>query len=75
MANAEDALAGWLAHAEPKFVKKPSRYDQLRHLSGEVVPIPVNKRVIDSYQEVKRFNVIFPRKVLTEVVVTPARVA
>ena len=23
MANAEDALAGWLAHATPKFIKKP----------------------------------------------------
>ena len=67
LANAEDALAGWLAHAEPKFVKKPSKHDQLKHVSGELVPIPVNESVLDSYQEVKRFNVIFPRKILKAV--------
>lgn len=67
LANAEDALAGWLAHAESKFVKKPSKHDQLKHVSGELVPIPVNESVLDSYQEVKRFNVIFPRKILKAV--------
>lgn len=67
LANAEDALAGWLAHADPKFIKKPSKYDQLNYVTGELVPIPVNASVIDSYQEVKRFNVIFPRKILKAV--------
>lgn len=67
--NAEDALAGWLAHAEAAFIKIPSKHDQLTHLSGEgeLVPIPVNASVIDAYQEVKRFNVIFPRRVLNAV--------
>jgi predicted RNase H-like HicB family nuclease len=67
LANAEDALAGWLAHAESKFIKNPSKHDQLNHLPGELVPIPVNENIKDSYQEVKRFNVIFSRKVLKEV--------
>ncbi len=67
LANAEDALAGWLAHAESQFIKKPSKYDQLNDVSGALVPIPVNESVIDSYQEVKRFNVIFPRKTLKAV--------
>ncbi len=67
LANAEDALAGWLAHAESRFIKKPSKYDQLNDVSGALVPIPVNESVIDSYQEVKRFNVIFPRKTLKAV--------
>jgi predicted RNase H-like HicB family nuclease len=67
LANAEDVLAGWLAHAEPEFINKPSKYDQLNHVSGELVPIPVNENIKNSYQEVKRFNVIFPRKILTEV--------
>lgn len=66
MANAEDALAGWLAHTEPKFIKKPSTHDQLKHL-GELVPIVVNASIVDSYQELKRFNVIFPNKVLQAV--------
>ena len=66
MANAEDALAGWLAHAEPKFVKKPSTHDQLKHL-GEPVPVVVNESMIGSYQELKRFNVIFPNNVLKAV--------
>ena len=64
LANAEDALAGWLAHAESTFIKTPSKHDELNHLSGDLVPIPINKQVIDSYHELKRFNVIFPRKVL-----------
>jgi len=64
LVNAEDALAGWLAHAEPSFIKEPSKYDQLKSVSGTLVPIPVNATTIDSYQELKRFNVIFPRKIL-----------
>lgn len=56
-------LAGWLAHAEPKFIKKPSTHDQLKHL-GEVVPVAVNENIAGSYQELKRFNVIFPSRVL-----------
>lgn len=63
---AEDVLAGWLAHADPKFVKEPSTYDQLKHL-GEVVPIPIDQTIIDSYQKSKRFNVIFPLKTLKEI--------
>ena len=64
MANAEDALAGWLAHAESSFIKKPSKYDQINKSVGQLVPIPVNANVINSYQEVKRFNVIFPSNIL-----------
>lgn len=64
MSNAEDALAGWLAHAESQFIKKPSRHEELKHLSGELVPIPINEHTLADYKELKRFNVIFPRKVL-----------
>lgn len=65
--NAEDALAGWLAHAEPQFIKKPSKHEQLNYESGELVPIHINESILESYQEVKRFNVIFPRKTLKAV--------
>lgn len=50
-----------------KFIRKPSKHDQLKDVSGELVPISVNESAIDSYQEVKRFNVIFPRKILKAV--------
>ncbi len=31
MENASDVLAGWLANAEPQFVKEPSSYDFKRY--------------------------------------------
>jgi predicted RNase H-like HicB family nuclease len=67
MANAEDALAGWLAHAEHGFIKKPSKHADLSHLKGELVPININENTLADYKELKRFNVIFPRKVLRAV--------
>ncbi len=63
---AEDVLAAWLANAEPEFVKEPSTHEQLRHL-GELVPIAVDPTIIDSYQELQRFNVIFPLKILKKI--------
>ena len=58
--NAEDVLAAWLAHAEQKFIKAPSKHTQLEHLKGELVPIPIVESILTSYQERKRFNVILP---------------
>lgn len=49
--NAVDALAGWLAHAELQFIKPPSSYRELEKLSGKLVPIPVNEKIVESYQE------------------------
>ena len=62
--NAEDALAAWLAHAEKQDIKEPSKHDELVHLSEHLIPISVNEKIMDSYQELKRFNVIFPKKTL-----------
>ena len=53
-------------HADPKFIKKPSTHDELKHL-GELVPILVDHKLIESYQELKRFNVIFPLKILKRI--------
>lgn len=63
---AEDVLAAWLVHADPEFVKEPSTHDQLKYL-GEIVPIAVDQTIMDSYQELQRFNVIFPLKTLKKV--------
>ena len=65
--NAIDVLAGWLAHAEAKFIKESSSYQKLKRLKGTLVPVPVDEKIIQSYQELKRFNVIFPAEVLDEV--------
>ena len=63
---AEDVLAAWLANADPKFVKEPSTHEQLKHL-GELIPIAVDQTIMDSYQELQRFNVIFPLMILKKV--------
>ena len=63
---AEDALSAWLVHADPKFIKEPSTHDELSHL-GELVPILVDQKLIESYQELKRFNVIFPIQILKKI--------
>lgn len=65
--NAEDVLAAWLAHAEDKFIKEPSKHQLLEHLGGDLIPIPVKEETIESYQKLKRFNVIFPSNVLKRI--------
>lgn len=65
--NAEDVLAGWLAHAEPQFIREPSKHHQLEHFSGDLVPIAVNENIVAAYKQVKRFNVIFPTEILKRI--------
>jgi len=65
--NAEDALAVWLANAEPVFIKKPSTHKMLSRIKGRLVPIVVNESILESYKPLKRFNVIFPTKTLQKV--------
>ena len=66
--NAKDVLAAWLAHAEARFVKEPSKHQALEHLvEGELVPIFVDESIMASYQKLKRFNVIFPVEILKNI--------
>src|SRR5207245_6818275 len=69
--NAQDALAAWLANAEPAFIKEPSKHHELEHLSnkanGELIPILIDENIMASYQKLKRFNVIFPVEVLKQI--------
>lgn len=66
--NAKDVLAGWLAHAESKFIKNPSRHDDLKCGRGEeLVPIMLDENIMASYKNLKRFNVIFPAETLKRV--------
>jgi predicted RNase H-like HicB family nuclease len=65
--KAEDALAAWLSHAAPKFIKKPSKHHELSCNGGELVPIPVNEKIKVAYQQRKRFNVIFSTEVFNQI--------
>ena len=65
--NAVDVLAGWLANAEPEFIKEPSPYVELSTYKGKIMPITVDENIKRSYTESKRFNVIFPANVLRRV--------
>lgn len=65
--NAADALAAWLANAEQEFIKEPSEHSHLEHLEGELVPIAVDDQIINDYQQLKRFNVIFPINILKHI--------
>ncbi len=62
--NAVDALAGWMAYADSQFIVEPSTYEQLKNRKGLVVPIPLDNILLESYEEKKRFNVIFSKTIL-----------
>lgn len=49
--NAIDALAAWLAHAESKFIISPSTHKALEYLKGELVPITIDEKIMESYEE------------------------
>jgi predicted RNase H-like HicB family nuclease len=66
--NATDALAGWLANAEPQFIQEPSNYKKLNlKIKSPLVPIQVDASLMESYQTLKRFNVIFPLNMLQQI--------
>lgn len=65
--NAVDALAGWMAYADPKFIIESSAYEELKGKKGLVVPIPLDQSLLESYEEKKRFNVIFSKSILERV--------
>ena len=69
MENAIDVLAAWLANAEPKFVKKPSSFKELseKFKRAQLIPIAVDEKVFESYEQLTRFNIIFPSRLLRKV--------
>jgi predicted RNase H-like HicB family nuclease len=64
--NAVDALAGWMAYADPSFVQEPSGYEKLKN-KNMLVPIPLDLSLLESYEEKKRFNIIFSKSTLDQV--------
>jgi len=69
MENATDVLAAWLANAEDQFVKEPTAFQNLekKYKTAKLVPVALDEKVLASYEELKRFNVIFPSRLLKKV--------
>ncbi|MGD8781970.1 MAG: type II toxin-antitoxin system HicB family antitoxin [Ignavibacteria bacterium] len=67
--NATDVLAAWLANAESRFIKEPSSYIELKkkYPNSDLIPIAIDEQLLESYEALKRFNVIFPAKLLNKV--------
>ena len=66
--NAVDALAACLSVPET-IVHAKSSIDTLQanHPDAQIIPIPVDEKIKQSYEQTKRFNVIFPQSLLTAV--------
>ncbi len=65
--RATDVLAAWLANADLKFIKEPSSHQELSKLKGSLIPIVVDEKILQRYQALKRFNVIFPTDFLNKI--------
>lgn len=66
---AVDALAGYLAHAEPQFVKEPSPYEAIRkHFPDYVImAVPVDHKIKAKYEKRVRVNVSLPAVALARI--------
>jgi predicted RNase H-like HicB family nuclease len=65
--NAVDALAAWLANAQASFIKPPSTHKALENLKAELVPVPIDEKIIESYENLKRINIIIPLTILEKI--------
>lgn len=65
--HASDVLAAWLANAKQEIIKEPSSHKKLSNLQGTLIPIFVDEKILQRYQELKRFNVIFPANILNKI--------
>lgn len=67
--NATDVLAAWMANAESQFVAEPSSFIKLstRYKNQQLIPIALDEKIVESYEELKRINIIFPAQLLKEV--------
>jgi predicted RNase H-like HicB family nuclease len=69
MKNAIDVLAAWLANAETQFINEPSSFKALstRFKGEQLIPIAVDEKILESYEELRRINIIFPSRLLKRV--------
>ena len=64
---AVDVLAAMLMSSETQFIREPSTYKELKdqYPDAVLVPVPVDKKIMDLYAEKKRINVVFTVNVLS----------
>lgn len=69
MENAIDVLAAWLANAETHFINEPSSFKELstRFKDEQLIPIAVDEKILESYEELRRINIILPLRLLKKV--------
>lgn len=69
LGNATDVLAAWLANAESQYIKEPSTFKELtKKCKGEkLIPIALDEKILESYEELKRINIILPSRLLKKV--------
>ena len=48
-------------------IKSPSRYEELAKYHQELIPIAINQTRLTRYTQLKRFNIIFPVKILQQI--------
>ena len=66
--NAIDALAACLSVPETIIHKRTSRKAlEKKYKNAQIIPVPVDQKIIKTYEASKRFNVIFPESLLREV--------
>jgi hypothetical protein len=69
LTNATDVLAAWLANTETKFVNEPGSIRDLseRDINETLVPIALDEKVLESYEELNRVNIILPSGLLKKI--------
>jgi|GEM_PF-480686 len=66
--NAVDALAGCLSVAETTVHPRTPKADLEKQYPGaQIIPVPVDEKILRGYEDTKRFNVSFPASLLQEV--------
>lgn len=67
--NATDVLAGWLANAETNCIKEPSSFEELQKdfTKQNIIPIPIDENILDSYRGLKKVEVALPNDMLKKI--------
>ncbi|MBU2444366.1 MAG: type II toxin-antitoxin system HicB family antitoxin [Bacteroidetes bacterium] len=67
--NATDVLVGWLANAESNDIKEPSSFEELQKefTKENIIPIPIDENILDSYRGLKKVDVTLSNDMLTKI--------
>jgi predicted RNase H-like HicB family nuclease len=66
--NAVDALAGCLSVPETITHPRTPKADlEKQHPGAQIIPVPLDEKILRGYEETRRFNVTFPASLLQAV--------